>query len=80
MKVLQNRFNTEMMTCTWVPNIIHNNKILENIDRRFTVLEPNFDKNFVSPNSTSLFTLSRVLSKKNSPTIQSKIDKIAAMN
>ena len=79
MKVLQNRLNTEMMTCTCIPNIIKSNKVIEDLDKRFKVLKPRFDKNFITPNTTSLFTLSRVLSRKNSPVIQSKIDKIASM-
>ena len=66
MKVLQNRLNTEMMTCTCIPNIIKSNKVIEDLDKGFKVLKPKFDKKFITPNTTSLFTLSRVFSRKNS--------------
>lgn len=76
MNIIQSRIEKEMMTWTCIPNIVHSPKAIGEADKRFKVLKPSFDKSYVSPKATSLFTLSRVLSRKNSPVKLSKIDQM----
>ena len=63
MNIIQNRINKEMMTWTCIPNIISSLKV-DDIDKRFKVLKPKFDKKYIIPKITSLFTVSRELSRK----------------